>query len=94
MNYRSNWVVLALLALGAGGCGAHRSARAGTDTQADARHVRGDPSEPLAGAPHGPGGTQKPVPGNALSGFTDNRFNSWTLSHRVDMPAAVSKPAE
>ncbi|QEG28023.1 hypothetical protein GobsT_27920 [Gemmata obscuriglobus] len=95
MNDRPRWVALALLALLPGACGLHRSAVLGIDTQADAQRFRNAPAEPFAerrtDVSVGLDEAKKPIPENAFSGFIDNSFNSWTLSHRVDMPIAAKR---
>lgn len=91
MNRRTKWARFALVVLLFDGC-------QGATGVAPPPTVRHSPKEPATqpiteGAGAAPELERAATRGNMFAPFINNEFNSWTLSHRVDMPI-VPKPEQ
>ncbi len=85
MTLRSLWLTLPFVALMSVGCGALRDATAADKKPPGfAERRRGFSTESIAGGQ--PPLSSEPSNPNPLAALAGNKFDSWTITHRVDMP--------
>lgn len=92
MSHQPKWAGIALIAFLLSGCGLCQGEGRGTRSATAPTEFKRPDAQPPTDAVNKPTQSDGTTPGNAFSQFIDNSFNSWTLSHRIDMPVSTSTP--
>ena len=91
MTLRNVWLILPFVALLSVGCGTFRGPTEsdekphgimGRGSEFGTKSAPNDQSPQSSDSPNGNG----PAAGNALDSLAGNKFDSWTISPRIDLP--------